>query len=155
MFLLKPEEGHLWARMVNQPDLPLAHHWQSTLIVATKGEWVGLFRNEGDADPYVVAQSTTLFMPKISPNPAVFTTPHRVQVFCLGVQYLSLQPWVDWEGEHPQFTGYICKVCVCETFQGKSNSPTWSYYGKVGELTFDPLAWTWEDGSKILRYKPV
>jgi hypothetical protein len=63
--------------------------------VATKGEWGGLFRNEGDADPYVVAQSTTLFMPEISPNPAVFTIPHRVQVFCLGVQYLSLQPWVD------------------------------------------------------------
>ncbi len=129
--------------------------WQSTLIMATNGEWVELFRNEGDADPYVVAQATTVFMPEISPNPVVFTFQQRVQVFCLGVQYQSLQPWVDWEGEHPQFAGYICKVCVYETFQGKSNSPIWSNYGKVRELTFDPLTWILEDGSKILRYKPV
>jgi hypothetical protein len=56
MFSLKPNEGHLWARMVNHFDLPLTHHRQSTLIMATKGEWVGLFTNEGDAYPYVVAQ---------------------------------------------------------------------------------------------------
>jgi hypothetical protein len=42
-------EGHLWVRMVNQFYLPLPHHRQSTLIMATKGEWVGLFRNEGVA----------------------------------------------------------------------------------------------------------
>jgi len=52
--------------------------------VATKGEWVGLFRNERDADPYVVAQATTLFIQEISPNPAVFTIPHKVQVFAWG-----------------------------------------------------------------------
>jgi hypothetical protein len=130
----------------------LWHIIDNQLIVTTKGEWVGLFRNERDANPYVVAQATSLFTPKISPNPVVFTIPHRVQVFYLGVQYHSLQPWVDWEGEHPQFVGYICKVCVCETSKGKSNSLIWSYYGKVGEFTFDPLAWTWEDGTKLLRY---
>jgi len=73
--------------MINQLGLPLAHHRQSTLTMATKNEWVGLFRNEGDA------QKTSLFMPKISPNLVVFIIPHKVQVFCMGVQSHSLQPW--------------------------------------------------------------
>jgi hypothetical protein len=53
--------------------------------MTTKGEWIGLFRNEGDADPYVVAQKTSLFMLDISPNPIVFIILHKVQVFCMGV----------------------------------------------------------------------
>jgi hypothetical protein len=90
MFSLKPKEGHLWARMVNQLDLLLAHHRQSTFIMATKGEWVGLFRNERYANPYAMTQKTNLFMPKISPNLVVFIIPHKVQVFCMGVQSHSL-----------------------------------------------------------------
>jgi len=78
--------------MVNQLDLPVAHCRQSTFIVAIKGKWdVGLFRNEGNADPYVVAQATSLFMLEIPPNLVVLT----IQVFCLGVQSHSFQPWVD------------------------------------------------------------
>jgi hypothetical protein len=113
--------------MANQLNLPLAHHRQSTLIVAINGEWVGLFRNEGDADPYVVAEATSFFMLEIFSNMVVLTIPYRVQVFCLGVQSHPFQPWVDQEGEHPQFIGYICKDCVCKTSKGKNNSPIWSY----------------------------
>ncbi len=40
--------------------------------MTTIGEWIRLFRNEGDAYPYVVAQKTSLFMPDISPNLVVF-----------------------------------------------------------------------------------
>jgi hypothetical protein len=68
--------------------------------MATKGEWVGLFRNKRDANPHAMAQKTSLFMPKISPNPVVFIIPHKVQVFCMGVQSHSLQPWFDKKGEH-------------------------------------------------------
>ncbi len=50
-------------------------------------------------------------------------------------------------------TSYICKVCVCETSKGKNSSQfghrVWQ---SAREFTFDPPAWTWEDGSKFLRF---
>ncbi len=121
--------------------------------MAIKGEWdIGLFRIEGNAEPYVVARATSLFMLEISPNLVVLTISHTIQVFCLGVQSHSFQPWVDREGEHPQSTSYTCKVCLCETSKGKNSSSIWSYlWQSAREFTIDTLAWTWEDKSKAFK----
>lgn len=76
VFSLKHEKMGIYEQwMVNQLDLRLMHQRQSMVVMATKGEFVGLLRHMGDADPYVVVQATSTFVLEISPTPVVFTKP--------------------------------------------------------------------------------
>jgi hypothetical protein len=53
----------------------MVHQRQSIVVMAMKGEFVGLLRHIGDADSYVVVQATSTFVLEISPTPVVFTKP--------------------------------------------------------------------------------
>ncbi len=76
VFSLKHTKMGIYGQwMVNQLDLSLMHQRQSMVVMATKGEFVGLLRHVGDAGPYVVVQATNTFMLEISPTPVVFTNP--------------------------------------------------------------------------------
>ncbi|CAM6012009.1 unnamed protein product [Sphagnum balticum] len=70
LFPLKHEKSRIYGQwMVN---LSLMHQRQSMVVMAMKGEFVGLLRHMGDADPYVVVQATSTFMLEIFPTPVVF-----------------------------------------------------------------------------------
>ncbi len=57
VFSLKHEKRGIYGQWtVNQLDLSLMHQRQSMVVMTTKGEFVGLLRHMGDADPYVVMQ---------------------------------------------------------------------------------------------------
>jgi hypothetical protein len=123
VFPLKHKKMGIYGQwMVNQLDLSLTHQRQSMVVMAMKGELVGLLRHMGDADPYVVVHNQHLHARNL-PHPSCVSKSHLGSRSFVGFSPVPFSHGLIKEVQILE--GCVLKVRVYDILKGKRTSPIW------------------------------